>query len=41
MDQIKALLKLCGKPGEDLYEEYLSLIEAGKLSVDGIKEWQS
>jgi len=37
---ITALIKELGKPGEDLYAEYIKKIEAGELSVDGIKEWQ-
>ena len=37
---ITALIKELGKPGEDLYAEYIKKVEAGELSVDGIKEWQ-
>tara|TARA_B100001123_G_C15222453_1_gene991820 strand:- start:20 stop:247 length:228 start_codon:yes stop_codon:yes gene_type:complete len=40
MDVIRSLIKELGKPGEDLYAEYIKKIEAGELSVDGIKEWQ-
>ncbi len=40
MDVIRSLIKELGKPGEDLYAEYIKKIEVGELSVDGIKEWQ-
>ena len=37
---IQSLIRELGKPGEDLYEEYLQVVKAGKLSVDGVKAWQ-
>jgi len=40
MKEIRALITLCGRHGDDLYEEYVTLVNAGKLSVDGLKEWQ-
>ena len=38
--EIQSLIRELGKPGEDLYEEYLTLVQKGELSVDGIKVWQ-
>tara|TARA_Y100001938_G_scaffold151206_1_gene247479 strand:- start:10608 stop:10910 length:303 start_codon:yes stop_codon:yes gene_type:complete len=38
-DKIYSLIRELGKPGEDLYDEYLKLAQSGELSVEGIKKW--